>query len=77
MSIQQQAEGSRSVLERAGRRLKAPGPPAALRLFARWPAALRELWGELSPILDEQIWPATEARLRRTVHAGVSTLPHD
>lgn len=76
MSIQQSAEESLPLLERAGRRLNAPAPPAALRLFARWPAALRDLWGELSPILDDDLWRVTAARLRRTVHAGVSSLPH-
>ena len=76
MSIQPTAERSQPLLERAARRLGVPDAPASLRLFARWPAALSALWTQLSPAIADDIWTPTVARLRRTVFAGASSLPH-
>jgi hypothetical protein len=56
--------------------LGAPEPPQVARVFARWPAALRELGAALAEAAADQGWPRSEARLRRMVDRGVTTLPH-
>ncbi|HEY1330354.1 MAG TPA: hypothetical protein VGH10_02640 [Actinomycetota bacterium] len=76
MSIEQEAERSRPVLERAARRLGSPEAPGALRLFARWPEALAPLWKGMEPNLQSDAWTASSTKLRRTVRAGLASLPH-
>jgi hypothetical protein len=76
MSFQPAPEDSWPVLEDASEALGLPGPPATLRLMARWPAALTGLWDELGPRAASSAWAEAAQRLRRTVLAGIGNLPH-
>jgi hypothetical protein len=76
MSFQPAPEDAWPVLEQATTVLGLPGPPATLRLLARWPAALTGLWDELGPRAATNGWAPAAHRLRRTVLAGIGSLPH-
>src|SRR5207237_1414202 len=64
------------VLEDAGEALGLPALPATMRLLARWPAALTGLWDELGPVVRSSAWTAGAQRVRRTMLAGIGSLPH-
>jgi hypothetical protein len=76
MSLQPTPEAVHPVLEEAGKAFSLPFAPVPLRLFARWPAALRASWTELQRLVPTDAWRSARAKLRRTVLAGVGTLPH-
>ncbi|TMK85920.1 MAG: hypothetical protein E6G44_05310 [Actinobacteria bacterium] len=76
MSFQPAPERAQDVLQEAARLYSLPGPPAAFRLFARWPSALLAAWSELRLHLGGDDWKAASLRLRRMTMAGVSSLPH-
>jgi hypothetical protein len=63
-------------LDDAAQALSTPSAPMALRLVARWPAALSLLWEEVAPFVADERWRAGATRLRRIVRSGVDTLPH-
>ena len=69
-------DGARATLDDAVRTLGLVTPPAALRVIARWPAALSSAWTGLSPVAPNEAWKSGAGKLRRTVLAGMSTLPH-
>jgi hypothetical protein len=69
-------EGAREVLDEAVHRLGLPVIPPSLRLFSKWPPALRSLWEDLGRFSEASAWPAAVARLRRMVLGGIGTLPH-
>jgi hypothetical protein len=76
MGFQPASEESASILEEASAVLGAPTPPAAISLFARWPAAVAALWDEMAPRCPSESWRTAVGRLRRLVLAGVASLPH-
>lgn len=76
MSFQPPADETWPILEDAADALGLPGLPATLKLLARWPAALTGLWDELGPAANTATWATAAQRLRRTVLAGVGSLPH-
>jgi hypothetical protein len=76
MSIQPAPEPAKSLLDDAVAELAVPSAPVPLRLFARWPDALVSLWKEIRGSSGSKGWTAASVRLRRSVLAGVSTLPH-
>jgi hypothetical protein len=76
MSFQPPPEETWLVLEEAAEELGLPGLPATLKLLARWPAALTSLSDELGPMSRTPGWTGAALRLRRTVLAGVGSLPH-
>ncbi len=76
MSFQPPPEETWPVLEEASQALKLPALPATLRILARWPAALRGLVDELGSRVRTEAWTSGAQRLRRTVLAGMSGLPH-
>jgi hypothetical protein len=76
MSLQPAGDGAQPILEEAGDAFGAVGPPAALRLLARWPAALAPAWNELRERCESAAWREGAAGLRRGVLRGIQTLPH-
>src|SRR5207237_8675318 len=76
MSFQPAPEEAWPVLEDAGEALGLPALPATMRLLARWPAALTGLWDELGPVVRSSAWTAGAQRVRRTMLAGIGSLPH-
>ena len=76
MSLQPAPEAVHPVLEEAGKAFALPFAPVPLRLFARWPAALRASWTELQRLVPTEGWRSARAKVRRIVLAGVGTLPH-
>ena len=76
MSIQPAPEPAKALLDDAVTELAVPSAPVPLRLFARWPDALGSLWKEIRAHQGSKGWNAATVRLRRSVLAGVSTLPH-
>src|SRR2546422_1864598 len=76
MSLQPAPEAVHPVLEEAGRAFALPFAPVPLRLFARWPAALRASWTELQRLLPAGAWRSARAKARRTGLARVRTLSH-
>jgi hypothetical protein len=67
---------ARVILDEAARDLKLPAAPSALRLFARWPVALRELWDSVRPQLGSEAWTQATGRLRRIMINGIGGMPH-
>jgi hypothetical protein len=76
MSFQPAPPDAQSILEEAGPAFGLPGPPAPMRLLARWPAALQAAWAELNRNRRTETWTAGASRLRRVVLGGIQTLPH-
>ncbi len=76
MSFQPAPEESRNVLDHAVALHGLPGPPTPLRLLARWPPALIAVWDELGQVWGAEAWRGGTIRLRRTILAGLRTLPH-
>jgi hypothetical protein len=76
MSSQPVPEDARSILADVAASMGAPVAPPPLRLLARWPTALNELWEEVRPHLASDAWQAVTTRLRRMVLRGMVTLPH-
>ena len=76
MSFQPAPEEAWPVLEDAAKVLEYPTLPASLRLLARWPIALTSLWDELGPGIRSAAFKAGAGRVRRTVLAGIGSLPH-
>ncbi len=76
MSFQPNLDGNAPVIEEILSSMSLPAVPASLRLFGRWPAALTTLWDELGPVTGGERWSSGALALRRTVLAGMSTLPH-
>jgi hypothetical protein len=76
MSFQPAPDGAQSVLDEAGRAFGLPGSPAALRLLARWPPALRAAWSEVDRQRASEAWTAGVGRVRRAVLGGLPSLPH-
>ena len=76
MSVLPSPDGEHPWLPRATERFGTLDAPPALRPFARWPAALDALWGDLDPVLDSPEWRRGETRLRRSLVAGLDLLPH-
>ncbi len=76
MSFQAAAQNAGPILEDVVNGMAVPAAPVPLRLLARWPTALTELWDELGPVARSETWKAGTSRLRRLVLAGMPTLPH-
>jgi hypothetical protein len=76
MSFQPSGDGHAPVVEEILASMSLPTVPASVRLFSRWPAALTTLWDELEPMTSGDGWSSGALALRRTVLAGMSTLPH-
>jgi hypothetical protein len=76
MSFQPAPPDAQPILDQAGPAFGLPGPPAPLRLLARWPAALQSAWVELNRNRGTETWKAGASRLRRAVLGGIQTLPH-
>lgn len=76
MSLQPAPDGAPATLEEATHLLSLAGPPTALRLFARWPAALETVWPPLKRAGRSKAWREGALRLRRTVLSGIVSLPH-
>jgi hypothetical protein len=76
MSFQPPPEEAKPVLRDAAAAFELAGAPGAVRLLARWPAALRTVWAEVDRRRAAPAWTAAATRLRRTVLSGISTLPH-
>jgi hypothetical protein len=76
MTIQPSPDESRALLEDAAAYLDVPAAPVTLRLLARWPEALESVWKSMRASWGSDGWNRVAGRLRRTVLAGVSTLPH-
>jgi hypothetical protein len=76
MSFQPAPPGAQPILDEAGSAFGLPGPPAPLRLLARWPGALQAAWVELNRNRRTETWKAGASRLRRAVLGGIQTLPH-
>jgi hypothetical protein len=75
MAVHPIPDEAKPILEEAGT-LAGGAPPAAMRVLARWPAALSEVWSELRASWDSPAWRAAAVKLRRMTLAGVATLPH-
>jgi len=76
MSLQPAPDASHALLEEAGKAFSLPSAPAPLRLFARWPAALRTSLTELKRLAATEAWRSGRSKVRRMVLGGVGTLPH-
>jgi len=76
MSLQPAPEAVQPVLQEVEKAFALPFAPVPLRLFARWPTALRASWTELQRLVPTDAWRSARAKVRRTVLAGVGTLPH-
>jgi hypothetical protein len=76
LSVLPTPDPAREVLIRAKERFGTPDDPAALRPFARWPAAIDALWAELEPALETAEWSIGTAAVRRSLLAGLTALPH-
>jgi hypothetical protein len=76
MSINSAPHEAKTILDDVVGELALPTAPVPLRLLARWPDALGPLWMEIRSSLGSDEWNAASAKLRRSVLAGVSTLPH-
>ena len=76
MSIPPSVEVAHPVLAEAAEAFALPAAPAPLRLFARWPSALGRSWAELKRLVGTDTWRSARVKLRRTVLAGIGTLPH-
>jgi hypothetical protein len=76
MSVLPDADRSDAVMAGATRRFGTPESPAALRPFARWPAALEALWDQLDPVVGSADWRLAETGIRRSLMTGLGVLPH-
>jgi hypothetical protein len=76
MSFQPASPSAQAILDEAGPAFGPAGPPAPLRLLARWPAALEAAWVDLNRNHGTDTWKAGAVRLRRAVLGGIQTLPH-
>jgi len=76
MSFQPASPLAQAILDQTGPAFGLAGPPASLRLLARWPAALEAAWVELNRNRRTETWKAGASRLRRAVLGGIQTLPH-
>jgi hypothetical protein len=76
MSFQSSADGHPPVVDEILSSLQLPAVPASLRLMSRWPTAVTSLWDELGPAAGTDHWATGASQLRRSVVAGMSTLPH-
>jgi hypothetical protein len=76
MSFQPASPSAQAILDRSGPAFGLPGPPAPLRLLARWPAALEAAWSELDRHRGTETWQVGASRLRRALLGGIQTLPH-
>jgi hypothetical protein len=76
MSVLPTPDPSRPVLWQAKGAFGTPTSPGALRPFARWPDALEGLWEEMRDVVGTDDWRLASAVLRRTMVAGLPSLPH-
>jgi hypothetical protein len=76
MSFQPAPPDAQQILTETGPAFGLAGPPASLRLLARWPAALQAAWLELNRHRRTETWKTGASRLRRAVLGGIQTLPH-
>jgi hypothetical protein len=76
MSVLPGVDGSDALLARANERFGTPDTPWALRPFARWPASVEALWGQLDPVVGSSGWRHGATGIRRSLLAGLDVLPH-
>jgi len=76
MSAQPIPDGAHAVLQESSTFFSIPAPSSPLRLFARWPEVLSAVSKRLESLGRGDAWNGGVMRLRRTVLAGISNLPH-